>query len=116
MHVLPQQCRDAIRAVTVDHDLPMTVCAPFRADHPYLRAFDPHVLERSTKDGTIRIDRRQSHLRLEDDEIFLWLAVQHRDGPQLSADIRLDQIAGISSRDNASRTADLTWAEAIGTR
>lgn len=53
MHVLPQRCRDAIRAVTVDHDLPMTVCAPFRADHPYLRAFDPHVLERSTKDGTI---------------------------------------------------------------
>lgn len=62
-----------------------------------------------TKDGTIRIDRRQSHLRLEDDEIFLWLAVQHRDGPQLAADIRLDQIAGISSRDNASRTADLRY-------
>ncbi|NQX28302.1 hypothetical protein HQQ81_13220 [Microbacteriaceae bacterium VKM Ac-2854] len=62
-----------------------------------------------TKDGTIRIDRRQSHLQLEDDEIFLWLAVQHRDSPQLAPDIRLDQIAGISSRDNARRTADLRY-------
>jgi tRNA A37 threonylcarbamoyladenosine synthetase subunit TsaC/SUA5/YrdC len=53
VHLLPQRCRDAIRAVTVDHDLPLTVCAPFRADHPYIRAFDPSVLERSTKDGTI---------------------------------------------------------------
>ena len=53
VHALPQRCRDAIRAVTVDHDLPLTVCAPFRADHPYIRAFDPRVLERSTKDGTI---------------------------------------------------------------
>jgi hypothetical protein len=53
IHVLPQQQRDAIRAVTVDHDLPLTVCAPFRADHPYIRAFDPWVLDRSTKDGTI---------------------------------------------------------------
>ena len=53
IHVLPQQQRDAIRAVTVDHDLPLTVCAPFRRDHPYIRAFDPWVLERSTKDGTI---------------------------------------------------------------
>lgn len=62
-----------------------------------------------TKDAAIKIDRRQSHLRLADDEIFLWLAVQHRDNPQLAADIRLDQIAGISSRDNASRTADLRY-------
>lgn len=62
-----------------------------------------------TKDATIKIDRRQSHLQLADDEIFLWLAVQHRDKPQLAPDIKLDQIAGISSRDNASRTADLRY-------
>jgi tRNA A37 threonylcarbamoyladenosine synthetase subunit TsaC/SUA5/YrdC len=53
IHLLPQKYRDAIRAVTVDHNLPLTVCAPFRRDHPYIRAFDPRVLERSTKDDTI---------------------------------------------------------------
>lgn len=35
--------------------------------------------------------------------------MQHRDQPQLAPDIRLDQIAGISSRDAASRTADLKF-------
>lgn len=62
-----------------------------------------------SKDSTIKIDRTQSHLQLADEEIFLWLAVQHRDQPQLAPDIRLDQIAGISSRDSASRTADLRF-------
>lgn len=62
-----------------------------------------------TKDATIKIDRRQSHLRLADDEIFLWLAVQQRDNAQLAPDITLDQIAGISSKDTASRTADLRF-------
>lgn len=66
-----------------------------------------HILQ--TKDETIKIDRWQSHLKLHDEEIFLWLAVQHRDKPQLATDIRLDQIAGISSRDDARRTADLRY-------
>ena len=60
-----------------------------------------------SKDKTIKIDRGQSHLKLHDEEIFLWLAVQHRDKPQLAGDLRLDQISGISSRDDAQRTADL---------
>lgn len=62
-----------------------------------------------SKDTTIKIDRGQSHLQLADEEIFLWLAVQQRDKPQLAPDIRLDQIAGISSRDSARRTADLKF-------
>lgn len=45
--------RDMVRAVTVDHDLPMSVVAPFRADHPFLQAVDPWVIERSTKAGTL---------------------------------------------------------------
>jgi hypothetical protein len=60
-----------------------------------------------SKDTTIKIERGDSHLKLHDDEIFLWLAVQHRDRPQLAEDLRLDMISGISSRDGASRTADL---------
>lgn len=62
-----------------------------------------------TKDESVKIDRWQSHLKLHDEEIFLWLAVQHRDKPQLDKDIRLDQIAGISSRDDARRTAELRY-------
>lgn len=52
VHVLEQRHRDMIRAVTQDHNLPLTVCAPYRADHPYMRAFDPWVLEKSTRNGT----------------------------------------------------------------
>lgn len=62
-----------------------------------------------SKDATIKIDRRESHLQLHDDEIFLWLAVQHRDKPQIADDLLLDMISGISSRDGASRTADLRF-------
>ncbi|WP_285241507.1 hypothetical protein [Pseudarthrobacter sp. MEB009] len=58
-------------------------------------------------DPTIRIEKGESHLRLSDEEIFLWLAVQHRDQPQLAEDLVLDMISGVSSRDGASRTADL---------
>lgn len=54
-----------------------------------------------------RISKQESHLRFENDEIFLWLTVQHRDNPQISEEILLDSINGISSRDRASRTADL---------
>ena len=62
-----------------------------------------------SKDPTIKIDRGGSHLSLLDDEIFLWLAVQHRDRPQIAEDLSLDLISGISSRDGASRTADLRY-------
>lgn len=62
-----------------------------------------------TKDPTIKVDRWQSPLRLADEEIFLWLAVQNRDKSQLAEDLRLDKIEGISSRDNARRTADLRY-------
>lgn len=62
-----------------------------------------------SKNPNSKIERGQSHLQLSDEEIFLWLAVQLRDKPQLAPDIRVDQIAGISSRDSASRTADLRF-------
>jgi len=55
VHILEQRLRDAVRAVTVDHNLPMTVCAPVRMDHPYIAAMDPWVRERSTKDGTLSL-------------------------------------------------------------
>ena len=59
------------------------------------------------KDETIKIERGQSHLRLLDEEIFLWLAVQQRDKPQLSPSLSLDAISGINSQDESRRTAEL---------
>ncbi|WIB15919.1 hypothetical protein DEJ34_01965 [Curtobacterium sp. MCPF17_050] len=58
-------------------------------------------------DATIKIDRRSSHLQLEDPDIFLWLTVQQRDRDQLAPDLILDAVSGISGRDASARTADL---------
>lgn len=42
-------------AVVADFGLPLSVVAPFRADHPFLSRLDPFCLERSTKAGTLDI-------------------------------------------------------------
>ncbi|MCQ1957879.1 hypothetical protein NNX39_15395 [Arthrobacter sp. zg-Y826] len=60
-----------------------------------------------SRDTTISIDRHKSHMELQDADIFLWLTVQCRDRPQLSPDLLLDEVSGISGRDVSSRTADL---------
>lgn len=60
-----------------------------------------------TEDSGIRVDRTGSHLQLEDTDLFLWLAVQQRDNPLISPDIRLDNVSGISGRDASYRTAEL---------
>lgn len=59
------------------------------------------------KDVSAKINRNTSHLRLNHEEIFLWLPVRHRDNPKLSDVLELDLISGISSRDGSMRTADL---------
>jgi hypothetical protein len=58
-------------------------------------------------DASARIDKASSHLALEDNGIFLWLVVQQRDQPQLTTDLRLSSVQGISGQDIARRTADL---------
>lgn len=59
------------------------------------------------QNATTKIDRARSHLELADSDFFLWVTVQMRDKPQLSSDLLLDLVSGISSRDQALRTADL---------
>lgn len=44
---------DMVSAIVEDYGLPVSPVAPFRADHPFLRAADPFCLERSTKAGTL---------------------------------------------------------------
>lgn len=55
VHLLEGRQHDMVRAITQDHNLPLTLCAPCRADHPYMRAFDPWVLEKSTLEGTFSL-------------------------------------------------------------
>lgn len=53
IHEVGQRERDLVRAIILDHDLPFSVVAPYRADHPLLKRLDPFVLETTTKDGTL---------------------------------------------------------------
>ena len=53
IHHVGERERDVVEAIILDHDLPFSVVAPFRADHPILKGLDPFVLESTTKDGTL---------------------------------------------------------------
>lgn len=52
MEVTPRD-RDLVRCITLDHDLPLSVIAPFRTDHDWLRTVEYGGLRRSTKGHTM---------------------------------------------------------------
>lgn len=52
MDVTPRD-RDLVRCITLDHDLPLSVIAPFRTDHDWLRTVEYGGLRRSTKGNTM---------------------------------------------------------------
>lgn len=45
--------RSLVKCLTLDHDLPLSVVAPFRADHDWLRTVEFGALRRSSKNGTM---------------------------------------------------------------
>ena len=45
--------RDLVRCITLDHDLPLSVIAPFQRDHDWLRTVEFGGLRRSTKGNTM---------------------------------------------------------------
>lgn len=53
IHVVGDRDRDMVRALIHDNDLPFSVVAPFRRDHPMFRNIDPFVLENTTKNDTL---------------------------------------------------------------
>ena len=55
LHQLDDARRAMVRAITVEHDLPLSVVAPYRSGHAYLAGLDPFVLETSTRDGTLNL-------------------------------------------------------------
>jgi len=55
LHRLDAAKRAMINAITVEYDWPLSVVAPYRADHPYLAGLDPFVLQQSTTAGTLNL-------------------------------------------------------------
>lgn len=53
VHRLTPRQRDMVRAITLDHDLPLGLIAPANAGHPLLKKLDPDAWDRSTRAGTI---------------------------------------------------------------
>ncbi|WP_270933779.1 Sua5/YciO/YrdC/YwlC family protein [Falsiroseomonas oryzae] len=52
LHILPEERREVAEALA-SAGLPFSIVAPFRPDHPALRATDPFVVATSSKDGTM---------------------------------------------------------------
>lgn len=63
LHMLDERKKEIVRAVTVKHDLPLAVIAPFRKDHAFLRNLDPFVLDNANKDGTLNLLLNAGRLR-----------------------------------------------------
>ena len=55
VHDMPARAREMIRALVLDHDLPISAIGPFRAGHPLPRALEPQALAASTENGTLAI-------------------------------------------------------------
>jgi tRNA A37 threonylcarbamoyladenosine synthetase subunit TsaC/SUA5/YrdC len=55
IHLLDSRARDMVRALVLDHDLPISAIGPFRTDHPLLRALGEPALAASTEGETLAI-------------------------------------------------------------
>ena len=55
LQILGERERRMVRSIVLDHDLPLAVIAPYRADHPFLARLAPFVLGNATKDGTLNM-------------------------------------------------------------
>ena len=53
IHILERDRQEMIECITQDYDLPLGVVAPYRADHPVLRAVSPEMLKASTARSTL---------------------------------------------------------------
>ena len=49
------QARELVRCIIQDHDLPFSVVAPFRPDHPLAKGLPPFALTNATKKGTMDV-------------------------------------------------------------
>ena len=55
MLVASDQARELARVIIEDHDLPFSVVAPFRPDHPVIQSMQPFTQRNATKAGTMNL-------------------------------------------------------------
>lgn len=65
IQVLDARRRDMVRAIAVDHDLPVAVVTAFKTDHPLLRALGEEALAASTDGGTLAMLLNAGRFELE---------------------------------------------------
>ncbi len=65
LHDLDGTRRAMVHAVTVRHNLPVSVVAPLRQDHAYVQRLDEFVRRQSTLDGTLNLLLNAGALRTE---------------------------------------------------
>jgi tRNA A37 threonylcarbamoyladenosine synthetase subunit TsaC/SUA5/YrdC len=53
IHVMDGRRHAMVREIVAEEQIPFSVVAPFRADHPLFSAVDPFVLNNSSKGGTL---------------------------------------------------------------
>ena len=53
IHILPDDRRAVVRAITEDYGLPLGTIAPARLEHPTLAGLDADVLDQTTDNGTV---------------------------------------------------------------
>ncbi len=63
IQILSPEAKRIVRAVTGDHDLPLSVIAPYREDHPLMQRITPFLRGMCTKDGTVNFLLNSSPLR-----------------------------------------------------
>ena len=52
---VPDRARDVVSAIIHEHDLPFSIVAPIRTDHPWIRSLPPFAFKNATKAGTMDI-------------------------------------------------------------
>lgn len=63
VQILSPAAKRIVRAITDEHDLPLSVIAPFRADHPLMTQITPFLMGMATKDNTVNFLLNSSPLR-----------------------------------------------------
>ena len=53
VHVMDDWKHDLARTIVKEENIPFSIVAPFRTDHPFLASVEPFVLASSTKAGTL---------------------------------------------------------------
>lgn len=63
VHELDDHKKRMVKAITKDHNLPLSVIAPFKPDHPFISHLTPFLFDMSTRDGTVNFLLNAGELR-----------------------------------------------------